>query len=248
MTKVALKSVLQNTFKSNCPSRICCVGVAVKVLVGVGEGPVVLVAVGVEVCVRVDVAVLVGVMVRVGVGVRVFVGVLVTVGVFVIVGVGEGPSVLVGVGVRVGVKVRVLVGVGEGPGVMVEVAVGVFVGVLVGFGVLVAVLVGVAVLVAVGKAVLVGVGVGVFVGSGRQVPVAPRLTCSSWEVAYWTLTVAFPAVLKEMLSFAPRLKEMLCGVCPGSLMVYVPPFMSPPIFVMVNVADKSRLQATPNPR
>lgn len=36
MTKVALRSVLQNTFKSNCPSNISTVGVYVGVNVIVG--------------------------------------------------------------------------------------------------------------------------------------------------------------------------------------------------------------------
>jgi hypothetical protein len=45
----------------------------------------------------------------------------------------------------------------------------------------------------------VGVMVGVSVGSGRQVPVAAKSTWSSSEVEYLTVTVAFPAVLNEML-------------------------------------------------
>ena len=63
-----------------------------------------------------------------------------------------------------------------------------------------------------------------------------------------TVTVAFPTVLKEMLSLAFKLNEMVCRAFPGSLMVYVPPFICPPILAMVKVADKSLLQATPKPR
>ena len=45
MTKVALRSVLQNTFRSNCPSRISTVGVKVGVNVIVGVKVAVLVGV-----------------------------------------------------------------------------------------------------------------------------------------------------------------------------------------------------------
>jgi Na+-transporting NADH:ubiquinone oxidoreductase subunit NqrD len=53
MIKVALKSVLQNTFKSNCPSNISVVGVCdgVNVIVGVDVGALV----GVSVLVNVGV-------------------------------------------------------------------------------------------------------------------------------------------------------------------------------------------------
>lgn len=64
-----------------------------------------------------------------GPGVMVDVGVLVGLGVRVDVGVGDGPGVTVLVGVLVAVGVRVLVGVGDGPGVTVEVGVLVAVGV-----------------------------------------------------------------------------------------------------------------------
>lgn len=59
---------------------------------------------------------------------------------------------------------------------------------------------------------------------------------------------AFPATLKDMLSSASRSKDTVLDDLPGSLMVYDPPFIGPPILLIVNVADKSRLQATPNPR
>ncbi len=51
-----------------------------------------------------------------------------------------------------------------------------------------------------------------------------------------------------MLWLAAKSNGMVCKPFPGSLMVYVPPFMGPPILVIVNVADKSLLQATPRPR
>ena len=103
----------------------------------------------------------------------------------------------------VGLGVFVLVGVGEGPGVIVEVGV----------------LVGVGVFVLVGVFVTVGVYVAVFAGKGRQVPIAPRLTCSNSEVAYLTEIVALPAVLNEMLCWEPRSNEAETGDLPGSLIV-----------------------------
>ena len=55
-------------------------------------------------------------------------------------------------------------------------------------------------------------------------------------------------MLNEIFSLAPRSNGTVCSPLPGSLIVYVPPFIEPPILEMVNVADKSLLQATPKPR
>ncbi len=100
--------------------------------------------------------------------------------------------------------------------------------------------VGVKVLVAGDVLVTVGVGVG-----GMQCPVAPRSTETSWEVEYLTVTLAFPAALKEILPPAASFNECELLPLPGSLTVYEPAAsMSPPELLMLKVALVSRLQPT----
>ena len=45
-----------------------------------------------------------------------------------------------------------------------------------------------------------------------------------------------------------RSNAVVCSALPGSLIVYVPPFMGPPTLVILKVADRSLLQATPKPK
>ena len=59
--------------------------------------------------------------------------------------------------------------------------------------------------------------------------------------------MAFPAALKEILWLVFKLSTEVTGDFPGSETVYVPPESGPPILVIVNVAERSLLHATPNP-
>ncbi len=82
----------------------------------------------------------------------------------------------------------------------------------------------VGVLVQMGVLVRDGVGVG-----GMQLPVAPRVTDTRREVAYWTVTLAFPTALNEICPPAASWRDLVTGPLPGSLRVYEPAeSMSPP--------------------
>jgi hypothetical protein len=106
--------------------------------------------------------------------------------------------------VRVDVRVRVLVGVRVFVAVLVKLGVKVFVDVKVDVSVLE------------GVKVFVQVGVGV---GGMQSPVAPSVTETNKDVAYWTFTVAFPTALKDIRSPLPRLIEVVLLPIPGWLRV-----------------------------
>ena len=52
----------------------------------------------------------------------------------------------------------------------------------------------------------------------------------------------------EIFSLVFKFRDEVVVPLPGSLTVYEPPVIGPPMLMMVNVAVKSLLQATPRPR